>query len=222
MVSVLASGVLTRVVAAHGTERDGTFVPAGWETLGHGGAAYALTTYRDRSGRLAATAWLRHDAATGPQTAWSGMLSLPMHLSARAGGGLHVAPHPDVDTLRTGPLAAAGGTVDLAGEDGVAELDVTLPAGAQLRLETADQPVLLTAAGDGLAVQWAAGTASLPGSAAGLRVVLDRGALEAWTRDGRWIALRIPYLHVRRAWLAGAGELAAWRLEPVQEHRPER
>src|SRR5829696_8411544 len=105
LVSVWDRGALTRVAAACGTERDGTFAPGEWETLGHGGAAYALTTYRDRSGRLAATAWLRHDDGDEPRAGWSGMLSLPVRLSARAGGGVHIAPHPDVDTLRGEPLA---------------------------------------------------------------------------------------------------------------------
>src|SRR5207249_209099 len=37
-----------------------------------------------------------------------------------------------------------------------------------------------------------------------------------WTGDGRWIALRIPHLHVRRAALHGSGHVDAWRLDPVQ------
>jgi beta-fructofuranosidase len=223
VVSVWDGGVLTRVTAACGTERDGSFAPGQWETLGHGGAAYALTTYRDRRGRLAATAWLRHDPQA-PRAGWSGMLSLPLLLSDRPGGGVHVAPHPDVDTLREEPLRGAGGVVDLAGNgatDGVADLQVTLPAGTQLQLETTDRPVLLTAADGGLVVESAAGTARVPapaGSPVALRVVVDRGAVEAWTGDGRWIALRIPYLHVRRASVGGAGQLAGWRLEPVQDN----
>ncbi len=218
VVSLLAAGTLDRVVVARGTERAGTFAPDGWETLGHGGSAYALTTYRDRTGRLAATAWLRHEDTGGPRTGWAGMLSLPVVLTARAGGGVHVAPHPDVDTLRAGPLPTTGGTVDLTGAGGVAELVAELPAGAELRLETAGAPVLLTATGTGLRVESAAGTARVPasGPAVPLRVVVDRGAVEAWTGDGRWIALRLPYLDVRRARLDGGGGLTAWRLEPVQ------
>jgi beta-fructofuranosidase len=222
VISVWEAGTLTRVAAARGTERDGRFVPAGWETLGHGGAAYALTTYRDRAGRLAATAWLRHEG-TGPRAGWSGLLSLPLLLSAGAGGGVHVAPHPDIDTLRRGTLDCTGGAVDLAAggtADGVAEVAATLPPGAWLRLETADRPVLLTAAGAGLVVDSAAGRTSVPVSAGAplaLRVVVDRGAVEAWTGDGRWLALRIPFLRARRAMLGGGGTgLAASRLEPVQ------
>src|SRR5439155_2837534 len=116
VVSVWHAGALTRVAAACGIERNGTFTPKDWETLGHGGAAYALTTYHDRTGRLAATAWLRHGGTDEPRAGWNGMLSLPLQLSARADGGVHIAPHPDVDTLRTQPLAATGGTVDLTAD----------------------------------------------------------------------------------------------------------
>jgi hypothetical protein len=149
------------------------------------------------------------------------MLSLPVQLTAGPDGGIRVTPHPDVDTLREKPLRSAGGAVDLAGEDadGVADLELTLPAGARLRLETADRPVVLTAADTGLVVESVAGTARVPvaaGSAIALRVVVDRGAVEAWTGDGRWLALRLPHLHAARAVLAGAGELAGWRLDPVQ------
>lgn len=225
VVSVWDGGTLTRVAAACGSERDGTFAPDGWETLGYGGAAYALTTYRDRSGRLAATAWLRHDGTDERRVGWSGMLSLPQLLSTRADGGIRVAPHPDIDTLRQEPIESADGAVDLSGDertDGVADLEVTLPPGAQLRLEATGRPVIMTAAAAGVDVESAAGTTTVPVPAGGplvLRVVIDRGAVEAWTADGRWLALRIPFLWVRRAVLAGGGRLAAWRLEPVQAPR---
>jgi beta-fructofuranosidase len=230
VVSVLDGRALTRVAAAAGTERDGTFVPDRWQTLGHGGSAYALSTYRDRAGRLAATAWLRQEEAAEPPAGWSGLLSLPLLLSAGPDGGIHVGPHPDIDTLRAGPLAAgplaagpvvAGPVADLSGDPraaGVADLEVSLPPGARLRLETTDRPVLLTAAGTGLVVESATGTVTVPvtGSPVALRVVVDRGAVEAWTGDGQWIALRIPFLHARRAILDGGGRLAGWHLEPVQ------
>ena len=228
VVSVWRGATLTRVAAALGTERDGTFGPGDWATVGHGGSAYALTTYRDRRGRLAATAWLRHDDGVDrSRSGWSGLLSLPMLLSAPAGDRLHVAPHPDVDTLRVALLGIpddpAGGAVDLAGDEataGVADLEAVLPPGARLRLVTADRPVLLTAAPGGLVVESAAGITEVPGASAALRVVVDRGAVEAWTGDGRWIALRIPHLHVRRAEVEGGGRLAGWRLEPVQWPAP--
>jgi hypothetical protein len=147
------------------------------------------------------------------------MLSLPLLLAAGADGGVHVTPHPDVDTLREEPLDGAGDAVDLPGDEaagGVADLEVTLPVGAQLRLETADRPVLVTAAADRLLVESGGGSTAVPTATDVLRVLVDRGAIEAWTGDGRWIALRIPFLRVRRAVVTGGGRLAAWRLEPVQ------
>ncbi len=227
VVSVWDGGVLTQVVAAGGTERDGAFTPDGWETLGHGGSAYALTTYRDPAGQVAATAWLRQDDPPEPRAGWSGLLSLPVRLTARPGGGVHVAPHPDVDTLRLAPLPTAGtlGPVDGVGlvdgvrlVDGVGEVVATLPAGAELRLDAAaGRPVRLVATGAELVAGSAAGTTRVPAVApVRLRVVVDRGAVEAWTGDGRWLALRLPYLHVARAVPTGATDVAAWRLDPVQ------
>lgn len=221
VVSVWDAGRLERVVGARGRAGDRTFEPGRWQTLGYGGSAYALTTYRDRAGRLAATAWLRHDDPVEPRVDWTGMLSLPVHLTAGDDGAIRVAPHPDVDTLRLAPLDVADAQVALDG-DGTVDLEVTLPRGAQLRLDTADRPVLLTAGGSGLTVESAGRSTSVAGPATelALRVVVDRGVVEAWTGDGRWIALRIPHLHVHRASLRGGGRLAAWRLDPVQAPVP--
>ena len=46
-----------------------------------------------------------------------------------------------------------------------------------------------------------------------LRVVVDRGVVEAWTEDGRWLALRLPHLVVRSAAVLGVGRLTAWSLD---------
>ncbi|HVC73713.1 MAG TPA: hypothetical protein VNC85_08075, partial [Mycobacteriales bacterium] len=46
-----------------------------------------------------------------------------------------------------------------------------------------------------------------------LRVVVDRGVVEAWTGDGRWLALRLPYRQVRSAAVLGPGRLAGWALD---------
>jgi beta-fructofuranosidase len=205
VVSVWAAGRLDRVVAARGSEAGGRFRPGPWETLGYGGSAYALTTYRDRQGRLTGTAWLRGGGGTG--SGWSGMLSLPVLLSARP-GGVAVAPHPDVDTLRGPALPVRGGRYEL---DGHADLDVELDRGATLRL--AGEPdggvVELATAPGGLVVDR---EVRVPTRDRRLRVVVDRGVVEAWTADGRWIALRRPYLDVRSATVAPAGRLAAYRL----------
>ena len=220
VVSVWDEGRLDRVVATRGRADGDTFVAGRWQTLGYGGSAYALTTYRDRAGRLAGTAWLRHEDPDEPRPDWAGVLSLPVHLTAGAGDAVHVAPHPDVDTLRGAPLPVVDGVTELTGDaetDGLADLEVTLPGGGRLRLDTDDSPVVLAAGPAGLTVEWAGGATSVPaGPEVALRVVVDRGVIEAWTGDGRWIALRIPHLCVHRATLLGPGRLDAWQLEAVQ------
>jgi hypothetical protein len=46
-----------------------------------------------------------------------------------------------------------------------------------------------------------------------LRAVVDRGAVEAWTGDGRWLALRLPHREVRSAAVVGPGRLVGWALD---------
>ena len=200
VVSVWAGGRLDRVVASRGSEVDGRFRPGPWRTVGYGGSAYALTTYRDRAGRLVGTAWLRSPVDDPP--GWAGMLSLPVLLSAGPDGGLSVAPHPDVDTLRGQPLPVRGGRCAL---DGVAELEVELRPGATLRLDGA----LVLVRGPG---ELTVGRVRVPTRSDRLRVVVDRGVVEAWTGDGRWLALRIPGGEVRSAAVLGPGRLAGWAL----------
>ena len=133
---------------------------------------------------------------------WAGMLSLPVLLSAGPDGGLSVAPHPDVDTLRGQPLPVRGGQCAL---DGVADLEVELRPGATLRLDGALELVR----GPG---ELTVGRVRVPTRSDRLRVVVDRGVVEAWTGDGRWLALRIPGGEVRSAAVLGPGRLAGWAL----------
>jgi beta-fructofuranosidase len=201
IVSVWDGGRLDRVVASRGSEVDGRFRPGSWRTLGYGGSAYALTTYRDRAGRVVGTAWLRSPVPDPP--GWAGMLSLPVLLSAGPDGGVSVAPHPDVDTLRAAPLPVRDGRCEL---DGVADLEAELRPGAVLRLNDA---VDLVREADRLV----AGTVLMPTGSDRLRVVVDRGVVEAWTGDGRWLALRLPHHVVRSAAVIGGGRLTAWSLD---------
>jgi beta-fructofuranosidase len=203
IVSVWSGGRLDRVAASRGSEVDGRFRPGPWRTLGYGGSAYALTTYRDRAGRLVGTAWLRSAVENPP--GWAGMLSLPVLLSAGPGGGASVAPHPDLDTLRAGSLPVRGGRCAL---DGVADLEVELRSGATLRLDGAFD---LVRAGDELV----AGRVRVPTRSDRMRVVVDRGVVEAWTGDGRWLALRLPHRQARSAAVLGLGRLAGWALDPT-------
>jgi beta-fructofuranosidase len=206
IVSVCDGGRLDRVVATRGSEVDGRFRPGPWHTVGYGGSAYALTTYRDRAGRLVGTAWLRSAVENPP--GWAGMLSLPVLLSAGPGGGVSVAPHPDLDTLRGAPLPVRGGRCALdGGLGGLADFELELRPGAVLRLEGA---LDLEAGSAELVV---GGRIRVPTRSGRLRVVVDRGVVEAWTGDGRWVALRLPRREVRSAAVLGAGRLAAWALD---------
>ncbi|HEY6747380.1 MAG TPA: glycoside hydrolase family 32 protein [Mycobacteriales bacterium] len=219
VVSIMNGGQLDRVIAARGRAEGDRFVPGRWQVLGYGRSAYALTTYRDRAGLLVGTAWLRDGPPGVPRRDWAGMLSLPVHLTAGADGDIHVAPHPDVDTLRTARLAEGATGVELT--DGLADLEVTLAAGARLRLDTDAAPVVLAYAEDGLTVE-SGGEPTVvpvlrPGSELSLRVVVDRGVVEAWTGEGRWAAVRVLGLRVRAATVLGGGRLDAWALDPVQE-----
>lgn len=222
IVSVMRDGRLDRVTAARGREEHGRFRPDRWDTLGHGGSAYALTTYRDRAGRLVGTAWLRDGAAATRRVGWAGMLSLPVLLTAGDDGGIHLAPHPDVDTLREERLARGAARVELSGRAataGLLDLAVGLRDGAGLRLDGDGGPVVFTAAGTELRVDSSAGPTVVGVPAVpelALRVVVDRGVVEAWTGDGRWLAVRVPGLHVRAATVLGGGRLDAWRLGPAQ------
>ena len=203
IVSVWAGGRLDRVAASRGSEVDGRFRPGPWRTLGYGGSAYALTTYRDRAGRLAGTAWLRSPVENPP--GWAGMLSLPVLLSAGPDGGVSVAAHPDVDTLRAAALPVRAGRCAV---DGPADLEAELRPGGMLRLAGA---VDLVRDAGGLV----AGRIRVPTSSDRLRVVVDRGVVEAWTGDGRWLALRLPHREARSAAVVGPGRLAAWSLDPA-------
>jgi beta-fructofuranosidase len=200
IVSVWAGGRPDRVAASRGSEVDGRFRPGAWRTLGYGGSVYALTTYRDRAGRLAGSAWLRSPVQSPP--GWAGMLSLPVLLSAGPDGAVSVAPHPDVDTLRAAPLPVLAGRCAVGG---AADLDVELPRGGVLRLDGA---VDLERDDGGLL----AGTVRVPTGCDRLRVVVDRGVVEAWTGDGRWLALRLPHREVGAAAVLGPGRLSAWSL----------
>ena len=200
IVSVWDAGRLDRVVAGRGSGVDGRFRPKPWRTVGYGGSAYALTTYRDRAGRLAGTAWLRSAVPDPP--GWAGMLSLPVLLSAGPDGGVSVAPHPDIDTLRGRRCRFTAAGVRL---DGVADLEVELRPGARLRLD----PALVLVRGPG---ELTVGRVRVPTRSDRLRVVVDRGVVEAWTGDGRWLALRIPGGEVRSAAVLGPGRLAGWAL----------
>jgi beta-fructofuranosidase len=111
---------------------------------------YAPQSMLDQSGRRIMFGWMqegRSDAATG-DAGWSGVMSLPRVVTARAagagsGGGLHQEPAPEVDALRRellfdGDATSAGGVI--GGDQLDLELDVDLPDGGGLALTVRATP----------------------------------------------------------------------------------
>lgn len=77
---------------------------------------YAPQSMRDESGRRVLFGWMqegRPDAAA-VAAGWSGVMSLPRVVTARADGSLHQAPAPEIDVLRTEVLFDGAPTAALA------------------------------------------------------------------------------------------------------------
>jgi beta-fructofuranosidase len=161
------------------------FVPRRWQPVAPD-PLYATTTFDDAAGRHCALSWLQDDGPpTGP---WAGALSVPW-LLGRDGDRITVAPHPDVDTLRTRPLIeegarrlsgpplvigpvgpyldlgveVAGGSVRITlAEEGTVLASLTVDPAGPMRVEPVGRPeVVLAAAGAG-------------------RVLVDAGVLEVF------------------------------------------
>jgi beta-fructofuranosidase len=144
LVSVWHAGRGYRQVCAVGDYDGRRFTPRRWQRFTATDAVYAGTAFADAAGRRCVVSWVHEPAAPGAD--WAGVLSLPVVLG-RDGDRVLVAPHPDVDGLRTAVLAdtvPADGDVlgpfepflDLQAElDGPARLTVgdllTLDAGAE-------------------------------------------------------------------------------------------
>jgi beta-fructofuranosidase len=89
------------VAYAVGDVVGGRFTARGWRRFTATDAVYATTTFADATGRCCAISWVREPGAPGAD--WAGVLSLPVVLG-RDGDRLLLAPHPDVDRLRTAVL----------------------------------------------------------------------------------------------------------------------
>jgi beta-fructofuranosidase len=114
LVSVWDDGSPQHVAYAVGELDGDRFTPGPWRRFTATDAVYATTTFPDAAGRTCAISWVREPGAPG--TEWAGVLSLPVVLG-RDGDRLLLAPHPDVDGLRTAMLADTSAT-DAGGADG--------------------------------------------------------------------------------------------------------
>jgi beta-fructofuranosidase len=182
-----------RYVACAVGDLDGArFTPRGWQRFTATDAVYATTTFADAAGRRCAISWVREPAAPGAE--WAGVLSLPVVLT-RDGDRVRVAPHPDVDGLRTGVLA------DTAPGDGEVLgpfepfLDVVADVEAPARLAVGDL-LAVTVGEGGLSLNRPGrpeARVPLPPGPVRLRLVLDAGLAEVFA----------------------AGEAAVLRLDPA-------
>ena len=177
------------VACALGDYDGQRFLPRSWQPLADL-PLYATTAFADSAGRRCALSWVQE---AGPvDGSWAGALTVPW-LLGRAGDRVTVAPHPDVDTLRTGVQARAG-PVPLSADPVVAG---PLGPGVDVELRADSGPLLLTLDDDGgrlLTVEWDPVAAelrlSVPGRpdsrtpvAAGplhLRMLLDGGVVEVF------------------------------------------
>lgn len=197
-----------RYVACAVGDFDGRrFTARRWRRLAATDLPYATTVFRDAGGRPALVSWLREPGHAGD--GWAGMLSVPWAVRVRD-DRLVLAPHPDVDTLRTGLAARIEGEGATPPLPSSLDVEVMGPAGAGLQLHGPDglvlaavleaRAVLLYVAGQGLL--------RLPSGDDGpaVRLLLDAGLAEVTTSAGEYAALRLPWAGpVRLVVPAGGG-----------------
>lgn len=106
IVSVWSDDVTEYVAHAVGDYDGATFTPRSWSRYAHGDSPYATTAFVDADGRRCAMSWLRELDRARPYREWAGALTVP-HLLTLDGDRLVATPHPDVDSLRTGPVPPA-------------------------------------------------------------------------------------------------------------------
>lgn len=219
--SVMQNDVGSRILATAGRWRGASFEPGAWLQVAYGAAAYALSVFKDARGDYAGIAWLRHAGGGTSPDGWAGVLSLPVELTIGPEGVLRFSAHPDVATLRTSrlPVATGDGSAHaVCPADAAVDVEATLSTAGRLRLIGAKASVTFAADGDAVVMQSPTDAWRIPSPRShdrALRVVADRGVIEAWTGEGRWAALRLPGFVLGRVELSQGGGLAAWRLEPV-------
>lgn len=195
------------VACAVGDYDGRRFTARAWQRLA-GAPLYAATAFPDAAGRRCALSWVQEAGSVGG--AWSGALSVPW-LLGRDGDRVTVAPHPDVDMLRThqvgehgpAPLSAA----PLVIEPVPAHADITVrafPAGRPVELAV-DGPAgrVLTVRADPQTDEVCLTVPGRSDAVAPLRLEPD-GA----------VALRLLVDDCVAEVFAGGGGVAAARLQP--------
>jgi beta-fructofuranosidase len=215
------------VACALGDYDGHRFAPRSWQWLATD-PFYATTAFADSRGRRCALSWVQDaDAGDGVR---AGALSVPW-LLAREGDRVTVAPHPDVESLRTevqaglGPTSLAGAPVVVGPLAAHADVDLRAdPAGGPLVL-TLDEAGgrLLTLVADPAAAELrltvpgrpAARTPLQPEADGGLslRLLVDAGVVEVFGGGGVAAArLRPPGGELTLAVSSGAAGAELHRL----------
>jgi beta-fructofuranosidase len=85
-----------------GTFREEQFSPHTQGVLVYGGYFYAPQVVRDDQGRYIMWGWLREGRSQSllTEAGWAGVMSLPIIIAPRSGGGLSLTPAPELTTLR--------------------------------------------------------------------------------------------------------------------------
>jgi beta-fructofuranosidase len=183
-----------RYVACAVGDFDGRrFAARRWQRLSATDLPYATTVLRDAAGRPCLLSWIREP---GPvSTGWAGMLSVPWTVRIRD-DRLLLAPHPDVDGLRTGPVARIDGTGTSDPLPPFLDVEVDAAPGGRLELHGPDGVALAVEVGERTALLLAPGRDAVPvavssDSGPGLRLLLDAGLLEVATSAGETAASRL-------------------------------
>ena len=140
LISAWNSGQTLHTVAMVGAYADHRFKPEQTYKFDYGdNYFYAPQSCIDAQGRIVLWGWLQEgrDTEAGKDAGWSGVMSLPRIITARADGLLNVAPAPELIALRGAQHALDAQTVvgeivlDISGD--CLELDVTIDPGNAAR-----------------------------------------------------------------------------------------
>ncbi|QKJ20498.1 glycoside hydrolase family 32 protein [Microbacterium hominis] len=226
-----------------GDYRGDRFEPRSLHRLDLGGRFfYAPQSFRDEAGRRIMFGWMqegRTDAAT-LDAGWSGAMSLPRVVTARADGTLHQAPVPELDVLRgaalfDGDAALVGDRVD--GDQLDLDLEVRLEDGGSVEVTVLATPdreertvYRLSRDGDAAHLTLDRVASSLDettdaqplggaiplegGGAVRLRIIVDHSAVEAFANGvplaARVYPTRVDATGVSVALDRGRAALRAW------------
>jgi beta-fructofuranosidase len=183
------------------TYAAGRFSPTAWGQLSFGGSYYAPSFFRDEDGRPCLMFWMR--GVSDPEAGWASCLSVPHVLSVRD-GRLVASPHPELELMREGALAAGEHAVafDLAWHPRSPNGELLLegPSGKTARLAVQEGAVTLERPGQD--------TWSMPWTGERLRAVVDGSVLEVSSDRG----ILGGSVEPTNTWRSASAGVEAWAL----------